>query len=51
MEVFFFKYSTIFLRTLSQIAEPLSIFTSERLCLLFIANNVTDLMSINLISR
>ncbi len=34
-------YSTIFLRTLSQIGEPLPIFTSERLCLsktsLFIA--------------
>ncbi len=29
----FFKYSTIFLRTLSQIREPLPIFTSERLCL------------------
>ncbi len=99
------KYSTIFLRTLSQIGAPLPIFTSERLCLskalntlhdcrlsqkkdwhretivanqksprlfhnaclssgtaenravclglktsLFIANHVTDLMSINLIS-
>ncbi len=29
----FLKYSTIFLRTLSQIGEPLHIFTSERLCL------------------
>ncbi len=29
----FLKYSTIFLRTLSQIEEPLPIFTSERLCL------------------
>ncbi len=29
----FLKYSTIFLRTLSQIVEPLPIFTSERLCL------------------
>ncbi len=29
----FLKYSTIFLRTLSQIGEPLPIFTSERLCL------------------
>ncbi len=29
----FLKYSTIFLRTLSQIWEPLPIFTSERLCL------------------
>ncbi len=29
----FLKYSTIFLRTLSQIGEPLLIFTSERLCL------------------
>ncbi len=29
----FLKYSTIFLRTLSQIGEPLRIFTSERLCL------------------
>ncbi len=28
----FLKYSTIFLRTLSQIGEPLPIFTSERLC-------------------
>ncbi len=28
-----FKYSTIFLRTLSQIREHLPIFTSERLCL------------------
>ncbi len=27
------KYSTIFLHTLSQIGEPLPIFTSERLCL------------------
>ncbi len=32
-ELRFFKYSTIFLRTLSQIREPLPIFTSERLCL------------------
>ncbi len=50
----FLKYSTIFLRTLSQIGEPLPIFTSERLCLskafLFIGNHFTDLMSINLIS-
>ncbi len=29
----FLKYSTIFLHTLSQIGEPLPIFTSERLCL------------------
>ncbi len=29
----FLKYSTIILRTLSQIGEPLPIFTSERLCL------------------
>ncbi len=29
----FLKYSSIFLRTLSQIGEPRSIFTSERLCL------------------
>ncbi len=29
----FLKYSTIFVRTLSQIGEPLPIFTSERLCL------------------
>ncbi len=29
----FLKYSTIFLRTLSQIVEPLPIFTPERLCL------------------
>ncbi len=29
----FLKYSTIVLRTLSQIGEPLPIFTSERLCL------------------
>ncbi len=29
----FLKYSTIFLSTLSQIEEPLPIFTSERLCL------------------
>ncbi len=29
----FLKYSTIFLRTFSQIGEPLPIFTSERLCL------------------
>ncbi len=29
----FLKYSTIFLLTLSQIGEPLPIFTSERLCL------------------
>ncbi len=29
----FLKYSTIFLRTLSQTGEPLPIFTSERLCL------------------
>ncbi len=29
----FLKYSTIFLDTLSQIGEPLPIFTSERLCL------------------
>ncbi len=43
----FLKYSTILLRTLSQIGEPLPIFTSERLP--FIANHVTDLMSINLI--
>ncbi len=47
----FLKYSTIFLLTLSQIGEPLPIFTSERLCLsktsLLIANHVTDLMSIN----
>ncbi len=28
----FLKYSTIFLRTLSHIGEPLPIFTSERLC-------------------
>ncbi len=48
----FLKYSTIFLRTLSQIGEPLPIFTSERLCLskTSLANHVTDLMSINLIS-
>ncbi len=29
----FLKYSTIFLHTLSQIGEPLPIFTFERLCL------------------
>ncbi len=29
----FLKYSTVFLRTLSQIGDPLPIFTSERLCL------------------
>ncbi len=29
----FLKYYTIFLHTLSQIGEPLPIFTSERLCL------------------
>ncbi len=49
----FLKYSTIFLHTLSQIGEPLPIFTSERLCLSktsLLANHVTDLMSINLIS-
>ncbi len=50
----FLKYSTIFLCILSQIGEPLTIFTSERLCLsetsIFIANHVTDLKLINLIS-
>ncbi len=46
----FLKYSTIFLRTLSQIEEPLPIFTSERLCLSKTSLYVTDLMSINLIS-
>ncbi len=33
LEMLFLKYSTIFLRTLSQIGELLPIFTSERLCL------------------
>ncbi len=32
-ETLFLMYSTIFLCTLSQIGEPLPIFTSERLCL------------------
>ncbi len=52
-ETLLFKYSIIFLRPLSQIGEPLPIFTSERLPLYdipFTANHVTDLMSINLIS-
>ncbi len=40
----FLKWSTIFLRTLSQIGEPLAIFISERLCR---SNRVTDLMAIN----
>ncbi len=49
-----FKVFTIFLRTLSQIGEPLapSLFLRDSASkdIPFIANHVTDLMSINLIS-